>query len=151
MDRLPREGNGWSYHYCRRQWSLADDGTLRYQDLNNFEIAMVDMAKKNRLFTGKIRNLYTSNPEKLLAYRRGKLVFAFNFHPTESYQGFFLPVEETGDYEVVLSSDEARFGGYGRVDSATVYTAYRQKNGQIGFQIYLPSRAAVVLRKLSGK
>ena len=33
---LPRsvvrsEGNNWSYHYCRRQWSLVDNGTLRYK------------------------------------------------------------------------------------------------------------------------
>ncbi|MDH8276056.1 hypothetical protein QIG69_27275, partial [Klebsiella pneumoniae] len=27
---FPREGNGWSYHYCRRQWSLADSPTLKY-------------------------------------------------------------------------------------------------------------------------
>ena len=28
---FPREGNNWSYHYCRRQWSLADKDHLRYK------------------------------------------------------------------------------------------------------------------------
>ncbi|MCF0177766.1 MAG: 1,4-alpha-glucan-branching enzyme, partial [Bacteroidales bacterium] len=27
---FPREGNDWSYFYARRQWSLADNGLLRY-------------------------------------------------------------------------------------------------------------------------
>jgi 1,4-alpha-glucan branching enzyme len=25
---FPREGNQWSHKHCRRQWSLADTGTL---------------------------------------------------------------------------------------------------------------------------
>lgn len=28
---FPREGNDWSYHYCRRQWSLVDTDHLRYK------------------------------------------------------------------------------------------------------------------------
>ncbi|MBQ1211017.1 MAG: 1,4-alpha-glucan-branching enzyme, partial [Clostridia bacterium] len=32
---FPREGNGWSYHYCRRQWSLADNPDLRYRELGD--------------------------------------------------------------------------------------------------------------------
>jgi len=31
---FPREGNGWSYHHCRRRWDLVDDKSLRYQFLN---------------------------------------------------------------------------------------------------------------------
>lgn len=27
---FPREGNGWSHHYCRRQWHLRDDPNLYY-------------------------------------------------------------------------------------------------------------------------
>lgn len=28
---FPREGNEWSYQYCRRQWSLVDTDHLRYK------------------------------------------------------------------------------------------------------------------------
>ena len=28
---FPREGNGWSYKYCRRQWKLVDDKRLKYE------------------------------------------------------------------------------------------------------------------------
>ena len=34
---FPREGNGFSYHYARRQWSLADNPDLRYGGLNAFD------------------------------------------------------------------------------------------------------------------
>jgi 1,4-alpha-glucan branching enzyme len=28
---FPREGNGFSFHYCRRQWYLCDDPELRFK------------------------------------------------------------------------------------------------------------------------
>ena len=34
---FPREGNGWSYKYARRQWSLAEPDYLRYYNLRNFD------------------------------------------------------------------------------------------------------------------
>src|SRR2546429_7068642 len=37
---FPREGNGWSLKYARRQWSLADNPLLRYHGLNEFDRAM---------------------------------------------------------------------------------------------------------------
>ncbi|MBP1582291.1 MAG: alpha amylase C-terminal domain-containing protein [Oscillospiraceae bacterium] len=144
---FPREGNGWSYHYCRRQWSLAENGFLRYQFLNNFEQAMIDMARKNRLFTGKIKMLHIDHERKVMAYQRGSSTFLLNFHPSESYADFFVPMGETGDFEVQLSSDSAAFGGHDRIATDRYYTSYGHSNGQTGFQIYLPSRSAVVLKK----
>lgn len=37
---FPREGNGNSYHYCRRQWSLGDDITLKFAMLKSFDKSM---------------------------------------------------------------------------------------------------------------
>jgi len=37
---FPRQGNGNSYHYARRQWHLVDDPHLKYKYLNNFDRAM---------------------------------------------------------------------------------------------------------------
>lgn len=37
---FPREGNGFSYHYCRRQWSLGDNKDLRFSRLKAFDKAM---------------------------------------------------------------------------------------------------------------
>lgn len=40
---FPREGNNWSYHYCRRRWDLSEDTNLRYIQLNNFDKAMIGL------------------------------------------------------------------------------------------------------------
>ena len=147
---FPREGNGWSHHYCRRQWSLADNPDLKYQYLNRFEVAMVAMAKKNRVLSSRDKQLLVHNSDKVLAYKKGTALFIYNFDPTRSYEGYFVPVEEAGDYQVCLSSDDFDFGGQGRIHHLT-YTAQKQPDGRIGFQMYLPSRTAVVLKKLPAK
>lgn len=143
---FPREGNGWSYHYCRRQWHLADDPSLKYAGLLAFEKAMVAMAKKNRILTGQDRQLYLSGGEKLLVYQKGSAVLAFNFDPTRSYDGCFLPMPEEGDYQVILATDDYQFGGQGRIYHQT-YTAAKQADGRIGLKLYLPSRTAAVLKR----
>ena len=143
---FPREGNGWSYHYCRRQWSLADNPNLKYQYLYAFEKAMVAMAKKQQVFSGRDMQLQLNNTDKTLVYKKGGAVFAFNFHPVNSYDGYLVTMPETGEYEVLFSSDDYQFGGYGRVYHQT-YTATKQENGKPGFKIYLPNRTAIVFKK----
>ena len=143
---FPREGNGWSYQYCRRQWSLPDNPNLKYSFLNEFDKAMVALSQKYKLLAGESYNLWTSQKDKLLAYTRKHLVFAFNFHPTKSQDGFFLPVQEAGLYQVILSTDEPRFGGQDRISTTQLYEVRREPNGQLGFRIYLPSRCAMVLK-----
>ena len=69
---FPREGNGWSYHYCRRQWSLADNSALRYEYLNDFEKAMVSLAKRQRVFTGRDRQLKMENEKNRMERKTEK-------------------------------------------------------------------------------
>jgi len=142
---FPREGNGWSYHYCRRQWSLADNKALKYEYLNAFEKAMVDQAKKNRVIGGRDIQLMLDNTAKTLVYKKGGGVFAFNFHPVNSYEGCFLPMAEPGEYEVVMSTDDFCFGGQGRIYHQSYSTV--ERDGKQGILLYLPSRTAVMLRK----
>ena len=142
---FPREGNGWSYHYCRRQWSLADNKLLKYEYLNAFEKAMISAAKKNRVIGGKDNQLWLDNLAKTLVYQKGGGLFAFNFHPTNSYEGCFLPMPEPGEYEVVMSTDDFCFGGQGRIYHQSYSTV--ERDGRTGILLYLPSRTAVMLRK----
>ena len=142
---FPREGNGWSYHYCRRQWSLAENPDLRYKDLLAFEKAMISMAKKNRVIGGRDVQLKLDNTAKILVYKKGGAIFAFNFHPTNSYEGCFLPMLEAGTYGVVMSTDDFCFGGQGRIWHQTYETV--MQDGTPGIRLYLPSRTAVVLKK----
>ena len=142
---FPREGNGWSHHYCRRQWSLADNPNLRYEYLNAFEKAMVSLAKKHRILSGHDRQLMLDNGRKVLVYKKGGAIFAFNFHPYQSYDGCVLTVPGPGAYAVEMSSDDYCFGGHGRIYHQA-YDAQKQPNGSWAIQMYLPSRTAAVLK-----
>ena len=143
---FPREGNGWSYHYCRRQWSLADDQQLKYHYLLDFEKAMVALAKKNRVLQGRDIQLGLDNSAKTMVYKKGGAIFAFNFHPVNSYDGLFLPMPEAGEYAVQMSTDDYCFGGQGRIYHQSYTTI--QRDGKQGILLYLPSRTAVVLKKV---
>ncbi len=144
---FPREGNGWSYHYCRRQWSLADNEALKYSFLNDFDRDMVAMAKKQKVLAGHDTQLQLHEDDKVLVYKKGGAIFAFNFHPEKSFDGYFIKMPGTGKYQVMMSTDDYCYGGDGRIWHEC-YTAIRQSDGTDGFQIYLPSRTAVVLRKV---
>ncbi len=144
---FPREGNGWSYHYCRRQWSLVDNPDLRYRELNNFDKAMISLLRKNDLLSLSAENRWLHQEDKILIFTKGDTVFIFNFHPTKSFEGYFVPVGEEGTYKVVLSSDDGEFGGYSRVSSSVKYKTVTTPAGWIGFKCYLPHRTAIVLKK----
>ena len=144
---FPREGNGWSYHYCRRQWSLAENPDLRYGGLMAFDKAMVNLLRKGRLLSKPSVNRWMHQDDKVLIYEKGNALFAFNFHPHKSFDSYFIPVGEEGTYSVVLSTDSSAFGGFDRADAAYRYTATAWPDGRIGFLCYLPSRAALVLKK----
>ncbi|MBR3691184.1 MAG: alpha amylase C-terminal domain-containing protein [Clostridia bacterium] len=144
---FPREGNGWSYHYCRRQWSLAMDRDLRYHGLDAFDGAMIHMLSAEKALTGPSRSLHIHERDKCIVYSRAGLIYAFNFHGENSQTNLFIPTHSAGDWEVLLETDAPAFGGWGNIDPAAVYTARRVPGGQWGFSIYLPARTAVVLRR----
>ncbi len=148
---FPREGNGWSYHYCRRQWSLVDDHGLRYCELNEFDKAMINLVKQENLLSKESILRLIHEDDKIIAYSKGSVTMAFNFNPSKSFEGYFIPTETEGDYKAVLSSDDGRFGGYSRVDDKTVYRSRRQPDGRIGFYAYLPTRTALVFKRNPGR
>ncbi len=145
---FPREGNGWSYHYCRRQWSLADDKSLRYGQLGAFDKAMIALLKRYRLLSKKAENRWIHDGDKVLMYTKDKTVFAFNFHPENSFEGYFVPTGRPGTYRAVLSTDQAAYGGFDRVDMNYEYTAQPDADGRFGFYAYLPSRTATVFQRM---
>ena len=144
---FPREGNGWSYHYCRRQWNLVDDPNLRYRELNAFDKAMVKLLKQNDLLSIPAENRWMHQEDKILIYTKDDTVFIFNFHPTRSFDGYFVPVGKSGTYKVALSTDDGAFGGFSRVDTGKSYKTVTTPDGWIGFPCYLPCRSAMVLKR----
>ncbi len=147
---FPREGNGWSYRYARRQWDLVDRKDLQYQYLNNFDNAMVELVSGVNNFQAlAIEKLWEHDGDQVLAFRRGNLVFVFNFNPSKSFEGYGL-LAPMGKYKVVLSSDNPEFGGFGNVDEhvehLTQFDPLYQPTGKEWLKLYLPARSCQVLR-----
>ncbi|MBP5135185.1 MAG: alpha amylase C-terminal domain-containing protein [Paludibacteraceae bacterium] len=149
---FPREGNGWSYKYARRQWHLLDDHDLRYQGLGDFDRELMELiSAENKFQKLKIEKLWDSEGDQFLAFRRGDLVFVFNFHPSKSYSDYGF-LTERGSYKVVLNTDDKKFGGFGLVDDEvthfTIPDVLYRKVKKEWLKIYIPSRCAMVLKKM---
>ena len=143
---FPREGNNWSHYYCRRQWHLADDTTLKYEWLNNFDKALIALSKENKLFDKPPISLYIDEEKQVLVYERSGVIFALNFSPENSYD-YFIKTPEKGTYSPLLSTDEQYFGGWDRIEIEHKYSAKISTNNEIGFKMYLPARTGVCLKK----
>ena len=150
---FPREGNGWSYKHARRQWSLAEPDYLRYRYLRNFDKAMIALAHQECILDDKPELFVQDEEKKMLIFKRKNCIFALNFNPTASFAdyGFAVPA---GKYEVVLNSDENEFDGFSRIKTGEVHFSVSEKsangNGRYDdkLSLYLPSRCAVVLKKI---
>ena len=148
---FPREGNGWSYKYARRQWDLVDREDLKYRYLNDFDNAMVELVSSQYDFQAlPIRKLWEKDDDQVLAFMRGDLVFVFNFNPFKSFDGYGI-LAPAGSYQTVLSTDRPEFGGYGNIDEQvehlTVSDPLYKPHGVEWLKLYLPARSAIVLRK----
>ena len=137
---FPREGNDWSFQYARRQWSLVDNEDLKYGQLERFDAAMLELASAHSLLSSAPAKLLNLDQENLcVQFERGGLVFAINLNPTESVSNYSFPLDAEGDYHLVLSSDEKKFGGHDRTDSSVAYPVVEGK-----LTIYLPCRTILV-------
>ena len=85
--------------------------------------------------------------KKILLLERGGLVFAFNFNPEQSFDRYGFAVDP-GEYETVLDSDAARYGGFARNDDGVTHFTVPESEGDTLY-LYLPSRTVQVLRKKS--
>lgn len=152
---FPREGNGWSCKYARRQWNLVDNKELCYHYLGDFDHDMLSVVKSLpdiRKFP--VQEIWHNDGDQVLAYARGPLVFVFNFSPTRSYEGYGFMVPE-GCYEVVLNTDAKEYGGNGFADDSmshfTNFDPLLKRDGKGWLKLYLPARSAVVLRRKEEK
>ena len=143
---FPREGNGWSFHYCRRQWSLRENGLLKYEWLGQFDEDMIHLTRAHRIFNQRMGDMrIIRHDDKAIAFYRNGLLFAFNFHPSQSLTDVVIPVPHRANYTVAMCSDDEVYGGQGLVK----HMSYRVRNidGQPCIMVYLPARTAIVLQE----
>ncbi|MDD7318229.1 MAG: alpha amylase C-terminal domain-containing protein [Prevotellaceae bacterium] len=148
---FPREGNGWSHKYARRQWHLVDDKELCYHWLGDFDREMLRVIKGEKNFhKTPVQEIWHNDSDQILAFMRGSLLFIFNFSPSRSFTdyGFLVPA---GSFDVLLNTDSTRFGGNGFADdSMTHFTNHDPlyaKEHKEWLKLYIPARSAVVLKK----
>jgi 1,4-alpha-glucan branching enzyme len=148
---FPREGNGWSFHYCCRQWSLKDNGLLKYQWLNDFDYDMVHLCKRHKIFRQGMANLMLMKaPEQMLCFARCDLFFVFNFHSSNSLEHILIPVyPDTKELVVKFSSDDEKYGGFSQVAHMTY--PIKEFDGVRYAELYIPARTAIVLREVKEK
>ncbi len=144
---FPREGNGWSYKYARRQWELVDNDRLLYHDLNEFDNAMMHLIESEKKFNETpIEKVWDNEGDQLVAYKRRDLLFVFNFNGQKSFIDYGILVKK-GAYKVVLNTDAKQFGGFGFSDDTVVhYTQPSHLKNKEWLKLYIPSRSALVLR-----
>lgn len=151
---FPREGNGWSYKYARRQWSLASNGFLKYAQLQDFDRDMLaHICSVPDFEQQELVKLWEQNEDQVLAYERGDYVYVFNFHPTKSYTDYGI-LAPNGKYRIALDTDAPKYGGFGlqdpEVEHFTKYDPEFSFDGKGRLMLYLPARTALVLRRVDG-
>ncbi|WP_066632332.1 alpha-amylase family glycosyl hydrolase [Labilibacter marinus] len=150
---FPREGNGWSHKYARRQWSLMDNPDLKFKFLAEFDKVMIKEAKGG--FLQNNEPCYAMNineADQIMCFKRGEYYFVFNFSPTNSYTDYGI-FTDAGRYKIVLSTDNTAFGGYSNVDESISYYTHRMPYNQDQYQLklYLPARTAFVMKRIPPK
>ena len=147
---FPREGNGWSYKYARRQWELVDNPDYIYHGLGEFDRAMIRLIHSVKHFNETpLYQLWDNEGDQVLAYQRNDLVFVFNFHGTNSYTDYGI-LAEPGSYKVVLNTDNPLFDGHGLIDESVEHftqPAPEEYMGKQWLKLYIPARSAFVLKK----
>lgn len=146
---FPRQGNNCSYHYARRQWHLADDPNLKYKFLEQWDRDMIALVKRFEVLSDPWpRLLHEHMDDKVIVFKRGPLLFAFNFHPAVSYPGYAIRTPP-GQYGMIFSSDDAVYGGHARLEFDQVhFTMPFSETGAVHhlLRLYLPTRTALILK-----
>ncbi|MGM9740632.1 MAG: alpha-amylase family glycosyl hydrolase [Candidatus Cryptobacteroides sp.] len=138
---FPREGNGWSYKYARRQWSLSEPDYLRYKYLLNFDRDMVHLFKEEDLLSFPPEPILADEAKKVLIFKRKSCIFALNFNPSASFTDYSFKAPE-GEWELIFDSDDKNYDGFSRLKRGERHWS----DGKMS--LYLPCRCAFVLKKI---
>ncbi|XP_015899268.2 1,4-alpha-glucan-branching enzyme 3, chloroplastic/amyloplastic isoform X1 [Ziziphus jujuba] len=146
---FPMSSNNFSFSLANRRWDLiANEGV--HCDLFFFDKDLMKLDEKERVLSRVLPSIHHVNDTTMvIAYMRGPLLFVFNFHPTDSYEGYRVGVDEAGEYQLILNSDEIKYGGQGLIEDNQYLrrTISRRVDGLRNcLEVPLPSRTAQVYK-----
>jgi len=146
---FPREGNGWSHYYARRQWSLTYNQNLAYYYLNLFDRDMINLIKEYKVLSEPHEQIACENYDMILVYKRGGLIFIHNFNPTRSFTDYSVELP-AGNYKVILNSDNGKYLGYNRINEEIIYkTEKSEANNKHYLKLYIVNRSSFVLKRVA--
>ncbi|KAL1567005.1 1,4-alpha-glucan-branching enzyme 3, chloroplastic/amyloplastic [Salvia divinorum] len=148
---FPMPSNNFSYSLANRCWELLEDEL--HKKLFAFDKDMMKLDIKDRVLLRGSRGLpnihHVDDTTMVISYSRGPYVFVFNFHPTNSYERYSIGVEEAGEYQITLNSDDEIYGGQGLIDrdQYSQRTISRKTDGaRYCLDVPLPSRTSQVYK-----
>ncbi|XP_075483299.1 1,4-alpha-glucan-branching enzyme 3, chloroplastic/amyloplastic [Primulina tabacum] len=148
---FPMTSNNYSYSLANRCWDLLADEI--HKKMFAFDKDMMKLDANERILLRGSRGLpnvhHVNDTTMVISYLRGPFLLVFNFHPINSYDRYNVGVEEAGEYQVILNTDEKIYGGQGLIhlDRYTQRTISRRTDGaRFCLEVPLPSRTAQVYK-----
>ncbi|CBI26672.3 1,4-alpha-glucan-branching enzyme 3, chloroplastic/amyloplastic [Vitis vinifera] len=145
---FPMPSNNFSLSLANRCWDLLENEV--HHNLFSFDKDMMKLGENERSLSRGLPNIHhVKDSAMVISYMRGPLLFIFNFHPTNSYEGYYVGVEEAGEYQIILNTDETKYGGQGLIEEGQYLrrTINRRVDGLRNcLEVSLPSRTAQVYK-----
>jgi len=139
---MPRPAN----HFAKMHLSYdqADNKGLKFKHLEMFELALNRTEAAVKWLQNPTYKILVKDEEaKVVIYARGGCVFALNFHPANTHDGYKVTVPADAKVApelcVALNSEDVRFGGKETMPKTPA------KLSSSNLKVVLPPRAALVL------
>ncbi|WCJ32967.1 1 4-alpha-glucan-branching enzyme [Euphorbia peplus] len=146
---FPMPNNNFSYSLANRSWDLLQNDEVHH-NLFSFDKDLMKLDAEQRVLSRSLPSIHHVNDSTMvISYIRGPFLFVFNFHPTNVYERYSVGVEEAGEYQIILNTDEKKYGGHGHIKEEQYIhrTISRRVDGLRNcLEVYLPSRTAQVYR-----
>ena len=105
---------------------------------------MINLIKDESTLASKPIVILENTPDEVLIFKRGELLFVFNFNPSTSFTDYGFEID-VGSYTTMLNTDNEFFGGTARNDDTQIHLT-QYENGSNWMKLYLPSRTGMVLK-----
>ncbi|KAK1298114.1 hypothetical protein QJS10_CPB14g00584 [Acorus calamus] len=145
---FPMASNNLSLSLANRCWELLNEEL--HNNTFNFDKDMMKLDKNEQILSRGLSNIHhVYESTMVISYMRGTLLFIFNFHPDDSHERYTVGIEEAGEYQLILNTDEIHYGGQGRIRCDQYYqkTTNKRVDGMWNsLEVPLPSRSAQVYK-----
>ncbi|KAL8275236.1 hypothetical protein Esti_000820 [Eimeria stiedai] len=143
---LPRPANHFAMQRAFRRWTLAQSPHLKFTQCELFDCCVNHWAALFRWPSASHLYVVTCDEEaQVVVVERGPCLFAFNFHPHASYEGYHVGCMYSEPLRLFFDSDEQRFGGFGRLTPLTQHPVSSPKDSRPhSVKVYLPSSTCAV-------